>query len=257
MTLPIRASSAFGAIVAAGMLTTLPVMAESEPKPTGDCVQNFENGQRLRKEGKLKAATESLIACSQPVCPQFIAKECTSLYTEAQASLPTITVRATEGQSHLLTDVDVYLDGELLTKRLDGRAVAVDPGVHELRFELPNKSPLTEKVLVAEGEKNKIVSGDFPSPQSATSTAESSGPLRQSAANTDGITPDSPSNAGKPGVRAAAYVVGGLGIVGLGVGATLYALANKDFNHLDSTCRPDCSDDEVNAVQRKFNWSYV
>ena len=44
---------------------------------------------------------------------------------------------------------------------IDGRAVRLDPGVHQLRFAPAGKVEQTLKVLVAEGEKNKMISADF------------------------------------------------------------------------------------------------
>jgi hypothetical protein len=221
--------------------------AQTEPKPEPNCVQNFEQGQRLRKEGKLKSAAEALIACSQPVCPQFIAKECTNLYTETQTSLPTVTVRATDGQGQILTNVDVYLDGELVTKTLDGRALALDPGVHEFRFETEGKPTLTSKVLVAEGEKNKVVSADFPAPQ--VDPAKTNKPLVP-----ESQPPQEPVKSGPP---IAAYVVGGLGLAAVGTGVALRLIADSKYDDYEKTCSPNCSESDVNSLDTKYTLSFV
>lgn len=211
-------------------------------------MKQFEDGQRLRKDGKLKAAAEALIACSQPSCPAFISKECTNLYTEAQASLPTVTVRATDGQGQLLTAVNVYMDGELVSKTLDGRAISADPGVHEFRFEVEGKPTMTNKVLVSEGEKNKVVSIDFPAP------IESKAPLGAAPVTTPPVVPE------KSSPPIAAYVVGGLGIAAAGTGGVLYWLANKKYDDAEGSCAKTtqgCSQSRADSIDLKYNLSYV
>jgi hypothetical protein len=238
----------FATVTAVVCSTTLSMAQEPAPEPGKDCVKQFEDGQRLRKDGKLKAAAEALIACSQPSCPAFISKECTNLYTEAQTSLPSITVRATDGKGQLLTTVNVYMDGELVSKALDGRAISADPGVHEFRFEVEGKPTVTNKVLVSEGEKNKIVSVDFPAPMESKSETK---PVT--------ITPP-PSTPEKSSPPIAAYVVGGLGIAAAGTGGVLYFLANKNYDDAEGSCAKTaqgCSQSRADSIDLKYNLSYV
>lgn len=244
--------------VFSALLTVLPTfvcvsaqaLAQTATPAQPDCVQSFENAQSQRKEGKLKASAESLIACSQPNCPAFIAKECTNIYTEVQSSLPSVTIRVTDGQGQLLTDVDVFVDGVLHTKKLDGRAVAIDPGVHEFRFESEGKPPITSKVLVAEGEKNKQVVVDFPAPKSVAS--EPTAPPQSLSTN---LPPSAPAE--KSGPPIAAYVVGGLGVAAVGAGVVLWMLADSKFDKLEKSCKPNCTSAQTDPVDLKYNLSYV
>lgn len=241
-----RARSIFSAGLLMAACVTMPALAEPGDQPPRDCAQDFENAQGLRKQGKLKAAAEASIACSQPSCPAFISKECTAIFTEVQSSLPSITVRATDGHGQLLTDVEVYLDGDLLTKVLDGRAVPVDPGVHEFRFAPSGKPEQTLKVLVAEGEKNKLVSADFPSaePQSAGLPAEKQ---RVSSGDTGAAKTHGPP--------VASYVLGGIGLAAIGAGVVLRLVADKDFDDAEQNCKPDCSKSTTDSIDRKYNLS--
>ena len=54
-----------------GGVRQTPALADQGGQPPRDCAQEFESAQRLRKEGKLKAAAEASISCSQPACPAF------------------------------------------------------------------------------------------------------------------------------------------------------------------------------------------
>lgn len=226
---------------------TLSALAEPNPAPGDDCAQAFENAQKLRKDGKLKAAAEASIACSQPSCPTFIAKECTNVYSEVQSSLPSFTVRATEGRDKLITDVAVYLDGELLTKTIDGRAVPVDPGVHDFRFVSKDKPEQSLKVLVAEGEKNKIVSVDFAPPETKSET-----PNLSIAAP---VAPADVPKEHKQGPPLASYVLGGIGVVAIGAGVVFRLVADKDYDDAERSCSPGCSKSTTDSIDLKYNLS--
>lgn len=239
-------TTTFATVMGIVCTTTLGMAQTPASEPGKDCVQRFEDGQRLRKEGKLKAAAEALIACSQPSCPAFISKECTSLYSEAQASLPSVTIRATDGQGQLLTAVSVYMDGELVSKTLDGRAVALDPGVHEFRFETEGKPTIESKVLVSEGEKNKVVTVDFPAPMEAKPEPKPVTP-----------PPPVPEKSSPP---IAAYVVGGVGLAAVATGGVLYFLANKSYDDAENSCAKTtdgCSKSRADSIDLKYNLSYV
>lgn len=230
---------------------TMPALAEPGGQPPRDCAQEFESAQRLRKEGKLKAAAEASISCSQPACPTFISKECTNIFSEVQSSIPSITVRATDGRGQLLTDVEVYMDGQLITKVIDGRAVSLDPGVHEFRFVPAGKPEQTVKVLVAEGEKNKVVSADFPSlePQASGEAPEKQTVQLGTGAGMDVVRDK------KSGPPVASYVLGGIGLAAIGAGVVLRLVADKDFDDAEKTCKPDCSKSTTDSIDLKYNLS--
>jgi hypothetical protein len=173
----------------------------------GGCIPAFETAQRLRKEGKLLAASEALITCSDPSCQTFISKECTTWYSEVQASLPTVALSARrDGQS--LREVRIYVDGKLLSESSDGRSVPVDPGLHEFRFELEGAEPVTLKEVIIEGEKNKPLAAEFPSKKPSPGTGAQVGAVTE------------PPNA-KPaasGPPIGVYVLAGAGVLALGSG---------------------------------------
>lgn len=227
----------FGAVALSCLLAPGHLFAQTE-SPAQLCANKFEDGQRLRKEGKLKAASEALIACSQQECPAFIAKECTSLYSEAQGSLPSVIIRVTDGQGQSLTDVTVQIDGTPLAEQLDGRAIAIDPGMHEFRVERAGSKPVIVKTLVAEGEKNKVVAAEF-----------------DSGAKTATTTP--PAISKPPPSKLPAILIGGLGIAAAGAGTALYFMANSDYDDAKSSCSPNCSDSKVKSIDNKYLYSEI
>jgi hypothetical protein len=123
------------------------------------CAQSHASGQREAKAGRLKAASESFASCvSQAGCPEAIRAECAELRKDTELNLPTLIFAALDEQGSDLIQVRVYSDDQVLAESLDGRPIAVDPGEHQFKFELPSGQVLTSDVLVREGEKNRIVS---------------------------------------------------------------------------------------------------
>lgn len=231
----------------AAALAAISAPAGASAQPTSECVEAFETSQKLRKRGKLLEATEALITCSQPTCPEVLAKDCTDWYAEVQASVPTVTLSAQDTRGRLLTGARVYVGERLIAARLDGRAIAMDPGLHEFRFEIPGKDPVKIPILLGEGEKNKAVIGEFPSPEE---------PLPElapaPAVEAPAFVPSSPK---RPPY--AAYVVGGLGILAVGGGVALRVIGAGEYDELEADCKPDCTDDDIAPVKFKYTASTI
>src|SRR5262245_15626009 len=102
-----------------------------------DCLDSYVQAQVRQKEGALRAAREALLVCSQPACPAPIPADCGRWLTEVDARLPSVVIAARGPDGNDRTDVTVSLDGKPLVDKLDGKALAVDPGAHVLRYELP------------------------------------------------------------------------------------------------------------------------
>lgn len=211
---------------------------EEEPR---DCPQIFTEAQRLRSQGKIRAASERYIQCSQPSCPQVIAQECTRAYTEAQRVQPSVTLVARD-KGEQLVDVRVLVDGEPFTERLDGRAVPIDPGVHRFTFEVPGKPPLVVEALIVEGEKNKLVTAEFAKPE-APETATT--PAREPTPTPVRLEP-------RP-TPVSVYVLGGVGVLALGAGAALRFVADGEVDDLERDCKPYCDEEsDVAPVRSKY-----
>ena len=46
-------------------------------------------------------------------------------------------------------DVELRMDGTRLTNRVDGRAISVDPGMHQFSFSARDRTPYTATIMVA------------------------------------------------------------------------------------------------------------
>jgi hypothetical protein len=202
--------------VAALVLLAPAVASAAAP---GVCTDSYEQAQLLRKQGKLVAARAQLRVCSQPSCPGLIVNDCTQWTDEVQATLPSVVPVATDEAGANLVGVRVSIDGVLLESVPAGQAVDLDPGTHRFVFERADLAKTETDVLVAVGQKNKIVMVTLKRPPVATEAAGGR-----------------PSYLGTLGL-----VIAGVGIaaVGVGVGFGVAAISKQsDANCPSNECRP-------------------
>jgi len=204
------------------------------------CVQAHASGQREAKAGRLKAASELFAACvSEDGCPDAIRAECAEYRKNTQRDLPTLIFAAIDAQGGDLIEVRVSADGQLLTQKLDGRPIAIDPGQHHFKFELASGEVLESDVLVREGEKNRIVSmRTKPAPQTQPATPASN----EGAATEQHRLP--PGFWVASGVSAAALVSFGA-----------FALAGSSKQSTLNECAPNCppsQHSDYDAMKRDY-----
>jgi hypothetical protein len=119
-----------------------------------------------------------------------------------------------------------------------GTAVPVDPGTHKLKASAPGKLPWTQDVRVADAAAR--VSVDVPrledAPVEAAAAPAAAPVIRESVSMPE---PDH-SRGGADGQRIAAWVLGGVGVAGLGVGTYFALRFQSEKDKADSIC-PDAS----------------
>ncbi|XXT24056.1 hypothetical protein WME94_21185 [Sorangium sp. So ce429] len=152
---PARARPALALFLAAA-LSLVAVEARAQPSKRA-CAAAYERAQGLRRDGKLIAAREALIACSQPTCPAAAVADCGPWLAEVEKSLPSVVIAARDAGGRERLDVRVLVDGRLLAAALDGKALPVDPGPHTFRYEPAGGPAVEERVLIREGEKNRAI----------------------------------------------------------------------------------------------------
>jgi len=209
--------------------------AFAAPTTTKDaCISAFDRAQQHKRGGHLRDAREKLLICSQQECPAVVRADCADVLKQVDAAQPTIVLKAADAKGTDLTDVSVELNGAKLASTLDGRAVTVDPGKLALVFRRAPWDPVTVDVVVAEGEKGRIVRAIL-------------GPPAPAAEKPIPTTPVPPPS--KPEERS---LVGwavpiGLGVVGVGAlaigGVTRLNLGSEvdDRKTGPNACAPSCT----------------
>lgn len=151
---------------------------------TAQCLAASEKGQRARAAGKLREAKEAFQVCNQDTCPAIVRSDCSKWRDELQASAPSVVFGARDAKGHDLFDVTVSMDGEVVTRKLDGKAVTVDPGPHTFKLEAPGFPAVTEKALIKEGEKARAITVTFADPGGTAAAQTKDDPQPQRGADT-------------------------------------------------------------------------
>jgi hypothetical protein len=217
-------------------------LASSPAEEKRACVAASTEGQIARDEGRLLDAREQLLLCAQDHCPAVVRKSCGEWLADIEERIPSVVVRALDASGQDLTDVTLTIDGKEVP--LDGRPVMLDPGPHELQ--VTEASGVTEerKVLLAEKEKARLVNVNI-----SINVHESQNP-EGSLASQDAPAP-APSEKREYHVPAGAWVLGGVGVLGLGTFAVMGAMAKSDLDDLEKTCSPNCSQSDADAGKTK------
>jgi hypothetical protein len=208
------------------------------------CVEAYDAAQVLRRAGSLVAARDKLLLCGRDTCPDVVQSSCTTWLDEVDRSMPTVVFHGRGPKGDDAVDVTVWIDGDLWSKGLDGRAVAVDPGVHNLRFELGDQS-VEMRVVIQEGVKNRLISVEFGKSE-ATELAPAKPPA------VEPVEPVAPTRAAEPlpdraGPPTLVYVLGGVGLVGLSAFTAFGMSFDGQYEDL-LRCSPGCDPEDVDRA---------
>jgi hypothetical protein len=231
-------------------LVATSVVAWSLPAGAVDkaaCVDAAEAGQRLRKEGRLISARDSLLVCASPECPEIVSKDCTGWLGEVQRRLASVVVRARDTHGEPLGDVVVSLDGATLTERAPTAAIELDPGDHVFRCERAGFEVAQQHARLAEGERGREVVCEMKSLAPPATT------LTETASPVEGPGSMAPHPASIPWT---VWALGGLGVAGLGGFAVFGLWGRNDENNAarpqPAGCKPDCTADQVDPIRTKY-----
>ncbi len=237
-------------VVAAGLLAR---PAHADPK--AECIQANTKAQNLRNADQLVEARAQLLICARGVCPGPVRADCTQWLGQVNDSLPTIVLGAKDPEGNDLVQVQVSMDGKLLSRTIDGRALSIDPGAHKLVFEEKGQPPLSRQIVIHEGEKNREIDVRIgTAPKAAPASAPGSAPARSAqsdpAPGPGGAAPPSPSpmpdqpreQHGSTGStqRTLGLLAGGVGLVGAGVGTVFALKSQSKWNDAKTACGPGC-----------------
>src|SRR5438105_191928 len=159
----------------AGALMLLPAAAiarkgagkrAGSPDVISACVDNYKTGLDKEQSGHLQQARELFIRCSKAACGSPLREECTTRFTQLSTDIPSIVPVVTDDAGGPQTDVEVRVDGERLASSLDGHSFPLDPGVREVSFSKDGHVFATQKVMIIQGQRNRLISA---------STSESGG----------------------------------------------------------------------------------
>jgi hypothetical protein len=158
------------------------------------CVVAYKQGMKLQEDEKLIEARKAMVMCAQPKCGVALRKECKIRYAQLKEEIPSVIATVTDEKGAPMTDVEVTMDGAMLTAELDGRAVEVNPGVHEFSFSSAKGVIGKQKIDIAKGTRNRPISvslaGGAAAPVASAPPSTPAGPPAVSQAALEASTPE-------------------------------------------------------------------
>lgn len=215
--------SAVALLVVASTIGSLGEARADEPpsEPRESCDAAFEAAElRLRpSEGRLLDARAALLACARPSCKSWMVDDCSKRLVEVEGRIPSVVFSAEDARGAFLEDVRVLEGARELLGHLDGRAVEMDPGPHELVAER-GRARVPLSVVVIEGKKAQQVVFAF----------------RDIFGGSIAPPPREVPAPRHPWSRplAAAMLGGSVVATGIGVGLVVVAVDKKDEAHCDA-----------------------
>jgi len=253
-------------------LAASPAMAQmARPRDEEACVTALKDAKAREQEGALQAARILLRQCAQNPCSAFVRQQCANRNTKLELDTPTVVLLVTDSTGGSRTDVQVKVDGEPFASQLDGRALLIDPGMHDFSFIADGRVFATQKILIVQGQRNRFITASIgKAGRGAVAADESAGPAEEQAAQrparakasaaakkaepeesaTAESTPSEGASAPKHH-RILPLVLTGVGVAALGTGAVLTLWGRNDNKNL-SNCAPNCADATLSHIKRVY-----
>ena len=204
----------------------LMVAAPARAQTKDECIAASENAQRFRDQHKPIEARAQFIVCARATCPDAIKSDCTDQVQKIADKIPTVVVRAKRSGSDVV-DATLTIDGAVAASRLDGTPITLDPGVHDMRVDASGAAPIERKVVVVEGEHDRVFDFVLGVPAVVVDTPHKHFPV-------------------------GAAIFTGLTVAAFGVFAPFAILGANDFDAAKKTCAPTCPDATVDPIRTKL-----
>ena len=121
------------------------------------CVDDHAAAQRHRNQGKLVDASRRMLACAQSHCPGIARQDCGQWLDAIESQIPTVVFEFIDEKGEVRSDVKVSAAGHVVSPRLDGKAVSLDPGVYAFRFERHGMEAVVQNYTVLEAHQGQLV----------------------------------------------------------------------------------------------------
>jgi hypothetical protein len=163
--------------------------------------------------------------------------------------MPTVVFAVKDERGSETTHVKVSLDDTVIATELDGRALAVNPGMHTFRFEIDGAAPIEHQYLIRQGQKARFLEVSF---------APSGGALSDESPYKDfpqpPPSPEAPKVERNPNewLRPYSYVAAGVGVLGLVGFVALGASGRASEDELRETCVDRCDPEDVESIRTRY-----
>ena len=244
------------------------------------CITAFRKAKEHESSGKLQEAKDLLMSCAQAPCGSFLRQQCSSKYNQLESDTPSVVLIVTDASGAPRADVQVRMDGEVFVQQLDGRALTVDPGMHEFTFAADGVVFATQKIMIVQGQRNRFITalmrsgggkqkrmvaqperpapagapakkGARPEPEPEEATPAATPAAVAALADTGPGVDTSKADEGKKSGSVIPYLLGGVGLASIGTGALLTYWGRKDNQNLKA-CSPMCDPSAPNHIKKLY-----
>ncbi|HEY8076061.1 MAG TPA: hypothetical protein VIF62_18165 [Labilithrix sp.] len=216
-----------------------------------ECMASYANGQKLRGAGKLGDARAAYATCADLACPAKVRADCKLKGDAIDKLLPSVVVTAKDEKGADVVDANVEIDGKLVSDRLTGKPVPMDTGAHVIKITPKDGEPLEQKILVVEGEKNRVVNFVVKAKAETTPTPTPTPVEPTPTPVTPTPTPppkESEDESKKRAHGAAPWIVAGIGLGAVAAGASFLKRAADIQAEVDFACH-SFNNPEIECVQ--------
>lgn len=217
-----------GAIVGAAVLlclTTAGRTVRAENSNTATCLAAHHDAQRLRRDKKLIEARARLVLCAGESCPGLVEKDCSKWLDQVSRAIPSVVISAKDEGGRELTDVTLGVEGHFSHRAVDGSPIELDPGAYHFVYERPGGIRVERNVVLQQGVRNRLVEVTFPGGKSVHE---------------------------KPPPPPIAYVLAGVGVVGLGSFTYFGLKGRSEYLELKHSCAPSCKPNAGDSARSHF-----
>jgi hypothetical protein len=165
--------TACGALLAGALLLVGGARAHGEPAhpvtkaDARACQIAYQAGQEREQSGHLVEASVLFNQCAEESCGATLWQDCIVRGTRLSSAVPSVVPLVVDDKGDPRVDVQVKMDGRVITSELNGRAIPVDPGTHEFSFSTSAGVFASKRVTFAKGERNRTVAVSLPSAHAA------------------------------------------------------------------------------------------
>src|SRR6476469_2538326 len=142
-----------------------------------ECARTSEDGQKQRSERHFLVARDRFLACAQDHCPDVVRNDCLVWLEKLEASIPTVVFVVHDAKGDDVLDARVFVDGQ---PQATGTAVPLEPGVHAIRAELPDRTVVEKQIQAAETVRNRVIvlaASPAPAPPAAEDDGAGAAPV--------------------------------------------------------------------------------
>ena len=208
------------------------------------CERTYQRGVKLERAGLLVKAHEAMDTCATAVCGEFLRHQCAMGRDRIAQDTPSVVPIVTDDNGDTITDVEVAMDGELVSSMIDGLAIHIDPGPHEFTFTRGKTVIGTQKIVAVQGKRNQPVAVAL---HKAKPVPQMSDPKPEPAKVPEAALAEVPDAAPKRGSYLGSYILLGTGALAL-TGYGLLTYWGRQDNDALAQCTPNCLQSSVDHI---------